>query len=230
MRSRLYSFLFFLCSFFSFLPPFLAALFSLPHAAVELDPSDFPELVIDGHLVQVVADLVQQFLRTTTTVHQALLRNNHTRAGDEPRVRAKLVDALAELARCGIVVAHVERFLQAQPQPILLELAEALAEASAHARDTERATPLLLNAATAMQSCARRLTTEGVTDSTRAFLTNARTQFESCCTAHDWQLLRALVDIHGLLRFGVAGAGFDGDSQHKLTKVSQPLWSDMRIG
>ena len=65
-----------------------------------------------------------------------------------------------------------------------------------------------------MWSCARRLAVEKYcTDSTRAFLRNAQLQFAACCEARDWQMLAALVDIHGLLRFSVSGAGFDGEAQ-----------------
>lgn len=189
----------------------------------QLTPSaadGLPQLsAVSCHLVPVVADAVQAFLRASGDVQHALVRNNRTRAGDEPQVRTSLFRALQQLEQIGRTVAHIEHFLRTQQQPILQELAAALATASSHATETCRVAPLLLTAASIMQACARRLATEDCTNSTRSFLLNVSLQFDACCEARDWGMLQALVDIHGMLRFGAGRSGFDNDAEAKLRKV-----------
>ena len=184
-----------------------------------LAADSLPQLSVSCHLVPVVADVVQAFLRASGDVQHALVRNNRTRAGDEPDIRTSLRCALRELDRIGRAVSNVELFLRAQRQPILQELAVALATASSHASETCRVAPLLLTAASIMQACARQLAAKGCADSTRSFLLNVSLQFDACCQARDWRMLQALVDIHGMLRFGVGRSGYDSDAEAKLCKV-----------
>eukprot|EP00750_Incisomonas_marina_P027303 INCI6170.6.p1 GENE.INCI6170.6~~INCI6170.6.p1 ORF type:complete len:1666 (+),score=265.16 INCI6170.6:644-4999(+) len=188
-----------------------------------LAADSLPQLSVSCHLVPVVADVVQAFLRASGDVQHALVRNNRTRAGDEPDIRTSLRCALRELDRIGRAVSNVELFLRAQRQPILQELAVALATASSHASETCRVAPLLLTAASIMQACARQLAAKGCADSTRSFLLNVSLQFDACCQARDWRMLQALVDIHGMLRFGVGRSGYDSDAEAKLCKV-QARW------
>jgi len=185
-----------------------------------LDNNNLPELRIDGHLVQVIADLIHRLQSSTNKVYIALRANNETEAGDDPVARAQLVEALALLQQCRNPLLYVDKFLRDCEQPILQELANALSAAASHSRATLEATPLLLDAAAAMQSCARRLRTERLTVATRNFLQNARLQFASCCQARDWELLGGLVQIYKLLRFSATGAGFNSDQDKaKISKV-----------
>ena len=185
-------------------------------------------ITFNVNLIGTIVDMVEAHQQAFGAVFQMLKPNNHTKAGDEPNARIHLMSALARLRTALVPVHQMQHFLRQNGKPVLQSLADCLARACAIAQETLAGTSLLLDSAAIMQSCARRLATGQCTDATRGFLLNVQTQFDECCAAQSLTQLRALVEIHGLLRYGTEEAGFQSARERSAVIRVQAVWRGLQ--